>query len=108
MEKDIEDMIHRSDFVCWALLKFIGSERNGTSKTCKIELASAFDVEYTLLNEMMFLGSDEEENEDEQKVGTGEKSDISILNKTNVDTPIDVISTLPSDDNLDVEQSEND
>ena len=58
-------MVQRSDFVRWGLLKFIGSERKGVKNTCDLELKSAFDVEYTLMNQLLFLGDDDDEEEEE-------------------------------------------
>jgi hypothetical protein len=67
MDKDIEDMVQRSDFVRWGVLKFIGSERKGTKNTCPLELKSAFDVEYSLINQLLFLGSDDEDDDEEEE-----------------------------------------
>lgn len=71
----MEDMVQRADFIKWGVLRFIGSEHRGNKNTSELELKSAFDVEYTLMNQLLFLDSDGEE--DEGKYGECSKTGAS-------------------------------
>lgn len=91
MDKDMEEMVNRSDFMKWALLKFVGSERRGTRNTCSLELSSAFDVEYNLLNELLFVGedSDDDDGDDDEQESNGDdegSKDEEVMNGSNSQT----------------------
>ena len=96
----MEDMLTRADFMKWALVKFLGSERRGEKNTCTVELASAFDVEYTLMNQLLFISEDD--GEEEGGKDSGRSGGTSGKGKT--DTTLEAFAEEDEQDEIEVQK----